>query len=164
MKNYFKIFNFILFAFIGIVLTSCKSYTFNEADLEGVWTFKRDIIIVGGSDICKYEKGVVLLKMVDDVLYFSEIYNPLYESEINQDELNLYKDNYKENFKKILNFTNNKITSAYDLEQSIITGVAINKTKLNKGLIEVRFLNDRSDEDVMISEVYINLKKTALTF
>lgn len=125
---------------------------------------KRETIIVGGEDYCKYDRGLVLLQFENDTLLFSSLYTIDDEDEINQENLDNAKENYENNFIKLMKFSNNEIETVYDHQQKIVTALSIKSAKIKNGFIEVRLLNNRTDESVMISEIYILLKKTNLTF
>lgn len=125
---------------------------------------KKETIIVGGEDFCKYDYELVLLNFENDNLAFSPIYTLKDEDDINQEALNAKKIDYEENFLKLLKFQEKKIKSVYDHNEEIITALSIKSVKMDNGLIEVRFLNNRTDENVLISEIYILLKKTNLKF
>lgn len=159
-----KVFTLGLMLILGLLLTSCRKYTFNSADLDGVWTMKKETIVVGGQDFCKYEHDLVLLQFDNNNLAYSSIYPINEEDNINQETLNINKTKYEENFIKLLKFSNNKIVSVYDDEEKTIKALSLSSVKMNNDFIEVRFLNNRTDEDVLISEIYILLKKTNLKF
>lgn len=125
---------------------------------------KRETIIVGGEDYCKYDRVLVLLQFENDTLLFSSLYTIDDEDEINQENLDNAKENYENNFIKLMKFSNNEIETVYDHQQKIVTALSIKSAKIKNGFIEVRLLNNRTDESVMISEIYILLKKTNLTF
>lgn len=161
--HFFKIFIFILSLFTLTMLSSCKKHTISNQDYDGVWIFKRDVIIVGGLDFCKYENGVVYVKHENDILYVSEIFNAYNEEEITQGIIDIYKDIYVEDYFKILEIKDNKPINAYKDDGNIFTGLKLYKTNVKKGLIEVTFKNDATGTNIEVVEVFIRLTKTNLT-
>lgn len=159
-----KVFLLLTLLSVVVLLASCKKKEIKDVDYSGIWTIKREIIIVGGTDTCKYNSGVVFVKLADNDLSFSLIYKPLFDEIVNQETLNSYKNDYVEDFKKIIKIENENTYLPYDTDESIITGVKLSKIKITNNLIELTFLNDLADETILVSEVYILLKRTKLSF